>query len=516
MKRAFLLALALASLVAAPGLAADDPSPVVPPVAPPVPSPVPSPARADPPSDPPPNLVYVVADDLDVASMASLPELRPLLQDAGMTFTNAYVSLSLCCPSRSTMLRGQYAHNTGVFWNKGRFGGYDRFRDTGDEASTLATWLHDAGYETALMGKYLNGYPDRDEPRAIPPGWSTWVAPSGGDPYGEFKYRLNVDGRVEWRGGRDEDYLTDVLAEHAAAFIDRAAGESRPFFLYVAPFAPHAPETPAPRHAGLFLDAHAPRGPAFDEADVSDKPPWLRAAPPIDAAHIADADTRWRRRLQSMEGVVDLLRTLLTRLQADGVLDRTWIVFTSDNGFHFAEHRLHPGKNSAYDEDLRVPLIVRGPGVPAGATDDHLVVNTDYAPTFAALAGVTPPIAVDGRSLVPLLLQEGPTPWRTAFLMEHRAPMDAPFHRKVEEPDDPDAHNGFPPFVGVHTADRVYVEYQDGERELYELRTDPAELDNLANRTDAGTLAALHAWVEALRTCAGETCREAEDAAPDP
>lgn len=476
------------------------------------------PPAAPPPVPPRPNLVYVLADDLDLPTFAAIPELRPLLQDEGTTFSEAFVSLSLCCPSRASILRGQYAHNTGVFWNKGRDGGYARFVSTGDEASTLAVWLQAGGYDTALMGKYLNGYPDEDDPTAIPPGWTEWVSPARGNPYAQYGYTLNDNGRLVRHGKGPQDFLEDVLAARAADWIRAEAAARRPFFLYYASYAPHGPATPAPRHAERYADARYPRTPAFDEVDVTDKPPWIQARAALDTRERDAADTRWRTRLRSTRALVDTLTTLLGALREAGVLDHTWIVFTSDNGFHIGEHRQRAGKNTAYDTDLRVPLVIRGPGVHKGAVDPRMVVNIDHAPTLVALAGVAAPDWMDGRSLLPLL-SGAPVPWRTGFLLEHRGPgrADGP-PPEVPEPTDPAeegeaATGGVPVFTGVRTARHSYVEYAGGERELYDLISDPFQLDNLAARAGPEVLEPLRAQLAALRSCRGASCRTAEDGA---
>ncbi len=469
----------------------------------------------------PPNIVFILTDDLDLQSIDQIPELRPLLQDAGVTYTHDYVSLSLCCPSRATILRGQYAHNTGIYWNTGRNGGYPRFVSTGDEASTLGTWMRGAGYDTALFGKYLNGYPEKGQERKVPAGWADWIVPVAGNPYGEFGYTLNTLGRFRRYGRAARAYLTDVLSQRAVEYIHAETSRKSPFFLYLATYAPHSPETPAPRYASLYPNAQAPRSPAFNEEDVSDKPSWLRNAPPLDPKRIADADARYRRRLQAMRAVVDLVAAVVQELTADGALSSTYLVFTSDNGYHFGEHRMHVGKNTEYETDLRVPLIVRGPGLRAGTVNDDLVVNTDFAPTFTALAGTQPPVCSDGRDF---LHPAGPA--RQAFLIEHRGPAPEPGPAEdappsVLEPADPG--NGpneeggtarVPVYVGVHTRDHVYVEFQNGERELYDLQKDPDELDNLASTAAAGLVGCLHDWLESLRHCSGASCRAAEDTAP--
>ena len=362
-----------------------------------------------------PNIIFIITDDLDTASLSQLPRLQSLLADHGVTFANYFVSLALCCPSRASILRGQYAHNTQIFTNAPPGGGFATFRDLGHEESTIATWLRDAGYRTVLLGKYLNGYPMTTY---VPPGWDEWYAVAGGVNY--FNYTLNENGQLVRYGSDPEAYLTDVLSAKAAEFIRRTTPSAQPFFMYVAPYAPHQPATPAPRHAETFLGVTAPRTLSFNEQDVSDKPLWVRNTPLRTPVQIAQLDALYRKRLQAMLAVEDLVERLLETLRAVSQLENTYIVFTSDNGFHLGQHRLPAGKNSAYDEDIRVPLLVRGPGVPPGTAVDHLAVNIDLAPTFAALGGTAAPAFVDGRSLLALLRPDPPPleNWRKGFLLE--------------------------------------------------------------------------------------------------
>lgn len=480
-----------------------------------------------------PNIVFVLTDDLDLAMIQQLPTLRDTFASTGTTFSHHLVSLSLCCPSRSSILRGQYAHNTRVFGNKPPSGGYQVFHDSGDDTSTIATWLHDAGYRTALFGKYLNGYPGQEGDRYVPPGWDEWAVPSRGNAYAEFDYDLNENGQVVSYGHHNRDYLTSVLDKKATAFIT-AAGTT-PFFLYLATFAPHSPATPPPRYEDALPDLVAPTGPAFDEGDLSDKPSWLSGFLHLGPRQRAKIDSLYRKRVQSMLGVQDLVTDLVDTLTTTGQLDRTWIVFTSDNGFHMGEHRLTPGKNTAFDTDLRVPLMIRGPGVPAGRVIDALTANLDFAPTFAALAGVTPPDWVDGRSLLPLFTDAAP-PWRQALLLEHGGPDALDLEGEADgtglhEPPDgatpgetaPEATagkpgngtNGVPIFTGIRTARYTYVRYVTGEQELYDDVVDPNQLDNLGATADPALLARLRVWTDRLATCRGAACRET-DAAPPP
>ncbi len=482
-----------------------------------------------------PNIVFVVTDDLDVTSMQNLPRMKTLLADQGTTFSQFFVSDSLCCPSRASILCGQYNHNHHILSNGPPDGGYERFRDLGHEDETVAKWLQGAGYRTVMMGKYLNGYPAGVGSSWIPAGWDEWYVPVDGTPYVEFRYVLNENGRLVAYGDHPGDYMVDVLARKAATFIQASAASDRPFFMYIAPYAPHFPYTPAPRYADDVSEGTtAPRPPSFNESDVRDKPEWVNDLPPLTPSKIEDIDLSFQRRLQSMLAVQDLIAGVLGALEAAGKLNDTYLFFTSDNGYHFGEHRLMPGKETPYEEDIRVPLIVRGPGVPAGATLPHLVGNIDFAPTFLELAGQAEHDRLDGRSMVGLLRQNPPLPesWRGAYLLEHSErngvrPPEASrrYHlpRGILEPSDPQsflirpqaALRRIPSFKGLRLRDTVYVEYETGERELYDLHADPWELTNIASTADPALLAKLSSWLGVLRDCSGPGCRVADAAAPE-
>jgi N-acetylglucosamine-6-sulfatase len=481
-----------------------------------------------------PNFVFVLTDDLDSASLRFLPGLSAFTADQGVTFSQFFVSDSLCCPSRTSILCGQYNHNHHVVTNGPPHGGYVRFTELGHESSTIATWLHDAGYRTVLMGKYLNGYPAGVGPAWIPAGWDEWYVPVDGKPYDEFDYVMNENGRQVAYGDEPSDYMVDVLATKAVAFIRAAASNDQPFFMYVAPYAPHFPYTPPPRYADAFAGVTVPRSPAFNEADVSDKPRWVRDLPLLSPRRIADIDLTFQRRLQAMRAVQDLVVQIVDALEAAGKLGNTYVFFTSDNGYHFGEHRLMPGKQTPYEEDLRVPLVVRGPGVPPGVVRSHLVGNIDFAPTLLALAGRTERADLDGRSFVALLGNDPPPAehWRQAYLLEHTEEPTLRLRREgsrlyrippdLLEPPDPQEPlirphaylPGIPSFRGIRLLDSVYIEYDTGERELYDLRPDPAELSNRAGSTDAASLVTLSESLRVLRGCAGAGCRAADQTAP--
>jgi N-acetylglucosamine-6-sulfatase len=462
-----------------------------------------------------PNIIFILTDDLDAKSIDAMPKLKSLLVDRGITFSNFFVSYALCCPSRASILRGQYAHNTGVLGNRPPVGGFEKFHELGRESSIVATWLKAAGYRTGYFGKYLNGYPLNAASTYVPPGWDEWDSPITNSAYRMFNYRMNENGKIVTYGATPGDYITDVLARKAVDFIGRGGA---PFFIHLATYAPHGPATPAPRHAALFAGARAPRGPSFNEADVSDKPRWLQSRPQLTARQIARLDVLHRRRLQSLQAVDDLIATLIDTLRTTAELQRTYIFFSSDNGFHLGERRLPAGKNTAYEEDIRVPLIVIGPGLPAGRMVDHLAVNIDLAPTWAELAGAPAPAFVDGRSLVPLL-GESPPPldrWRQAFLIEHFSEQRRTDDIDPEPPDDPSeppqfAARAVPTLAAVRTRTYVYIEYATGDREFYDVQRDPFELQNVAGTASRSLLEELAARLAALRRCAGAACRTLED-----
>ena len=456
----------------------------------------------------PPNVVLILTDDLDVASVAAMPNVRRLIANQGLTFSNFFATTPLCCPSRASILRGQYAHNHGVLRNTGdEDAGFAAFHDQNREDSTLATWLQAAGYRTALFGKYLNGYTNPTVGRGyVPPGWDEWGAGIDHRAYEGFGYQLNENGRVVDYGRGANDYMTDVLAGQATSFVEAAATAGGPFFLYFAPYAPHAPSTPAPRHEGEFADAQVRRGPAFNEPDVRDKPRWVRSSPPLSDKQIARLDADQRQRLRSLQAVDEAVADLVRTLAASGELERTVILFTSDNGVFLGEHRQPHGKNAPYDPAIHVPLIVRGPGIAPGQSTAALALNIDLAPTIADLAGIAPADFVDGRSLAPLLQGETEGSGRQAFLAEGFGGSDKENGKGGGTPT--------PPFAALRTADLLYIEYETGERELYDLRRDPDQLKNLAKDTDRATFSDLSARLTDLRRCAAADCRQAEDGAP--
>ena len=435
------------------------------------------------------NVVVVMTDDQALDTMGAMPLTRRLIGERGTSFDHAFVSFPLCCPSRATFLTGQYAHNHGVRDNAGPRGGYQRL----DRDHTLPVWLSNAGYRTAFVGKFLNGYGAGKAVREVPPGWSEWYGLPAANKQRAFDFDLNENGEVVHYGGepgRPDPYKTNVLADKAVGFVRRAAASRRPFFLWVATNGPHRdtslPEDaarnpePAPRDRGRFDRWQAPRRAGVNEGDVSDKPRDIRRRPRLDRAARQRLDREYVSQLESLASIDRLVGRLVRLVRAAGELDRTLLVFTSDNGFLRGQHRLE-GKSRPYEESIRVPLLVRGPGFADGAHDRRLVVNVDLAATILDAAGTSADTTLDGRSLRPGADRRRP---RHEVLLEV-------FERKHA-------------FTGLRTRHYTYIEYEGGARELYDLRRDPQQLDNLAGRPDlAGLRARLARRLAGLRNCVG-------------
>lgn len=453
--------------------------------------------EAPPPADKP-NILFILTDDLDARSTSRMPALQEQLAARGTTFDQAFATAPQCCPSRASFLTGKYPHNHTVYDNDETLGGARKFRSSGEDESTIATWLDAQGYETILMGKYLNGY----DGTYIPPGWDEWR----GQMESNNNHLYNEDGQLVYYDP-DTYHDTDMFSDWAVSYIENGAGKNRPFFMYLSVNAPHHPAIPAERHKDEFSTVELPQPPSFDEEDVSDKPQRVRNLPTLTDAEIQDMTRSYRDRLRSMLSVDDMIGRLVAELHESGELDETYIVFTSDHGYHMGQHRLRPGKARAYEEDIRIPLYVRGPGVPEGRTLEHKVLNLDFAPTFAELGRAPVPTSVDGRSFVPLL--HGSTPaadaWRESFMVEF-------YRQSATSPLNSDA------FSALRTSDYTYVEHANGDRELYDLEVDPYQLLSLHDSSEHRSLmAALHVRLEALKACSGQvSCKVAEGGEPIP
>ncbi len=467
-----------------------------------------------------PNVLFIRTDDQAFRDMdATLPNgeyvmknVRSLIANKGVTFSNSFVSFALCCPSRATSITGQYAHNTKILSNYSPHGGYRKLDDT----NTLPVWLQQAGYYTLHIGKYMNGY-ELTGPgwtTYVPPGWSKWFTLILDD-YLYYNYSVNEDGQIIWFGNTASDYQTDVLTRKAQGYLIQQPYGDRPFFMLLDYMAPHvqsvgtAEVIPALRHIGVMGTTPLPTPPSFNEADVSDKPQRIRNFPLMSSTVINTIALKSRARLESLLAVDEGVGKIISTLQQTGQYDNTIIVFTSDNGFQFGEHRISFDKQYPY-ESTQVPLYMSGPGIPAGVTVPKYVTNVDYASTILDIADARGGIEQEGRSLLSLI-QNPSRAWRRDFLIEN--PINQSYSGlRVQYPDG---------------REYLYVEYDypapgapmgNGivdERELYNLTPDecnaagdPYHLQSQHNNSCySSRIVQFHNRLAELKTCVGASCR---------
>lgn len=467
---------------------------------------------------PPQNIVLILVDDADtkVLEHAACSRIRDeLLVEGESAFATRYLNTQpVCSPSRASILRGMYPQNTGV---DGNSQAYTKFKANGGESSNIAQWLKVAPtpYRTGMIGKYINGYQptDHGKPNA---GFDYWFG-VGKQAYDSYNYHAWDDfkpggaGIVQYGDNPSTDYLTDVLKLKALEFLDDTA-TTEPFFLMINPMAPHSPSNPHPDYEGDYDTETYPRNTnlSFNEADVSDKPYYVSMLPLLDQGQIDRIDLRFQARLECMESVADLVVAVVGKLEDMGVLDDTYVFFTSDHGFHMGEHRLGQetfqddaeggpspgGKNSMYEEDIRVPLWVRHPSISV-ETVEQLLGNVDLAPTFRDIAGLSPtPGYVDGRSFLPLLAGQS-VPWRTQYLISRGQTKDYAGIRHADE--------WVFGELDVPALDEIRGEYYVGLDDP--VSGDPFELDNRYPNLSQQRLGALRDLVDDYRHCAGSTCR---------
>lgn len=472
-----------------------------------------------------PNVIVVMTDDQRLSDMEAMPLTNRLVGQAGTTFDNAIATYPLCCPSRSTFLSGQYEHNHGVLGNHYPEGGYAKF----DFSNALGVWLQAAGYKTAHVGKQLNEYGSALQPdqAAVPPGYDDWFATRDPTTYSMYNYVVQDNALRRPFGELPSDYQTDVLVERALQNIRNWAPDDAPFFMHFAPSAPHwelydseAGPRPAPRHEGAFADHEFHKAPSFNEQDISDKPSVIHHYAEIDSELEATIANDHRTRLASLLAIDEGVERIVGELEAAGELENTVIFFTSDNGYLHGEHRFPSEKVVPYEESIRVPLMVRGPGFPAGARRRQLIGNIDLAPTIVELAGAAATRKMDGESLLPFAKTPGHRQKRSLVLEAdfHKVPLTfAPFvpeyHRET---------NVF--YDAIRTNRYKYVHWfrdvnalEANEEELYDLHADPFEMNSLhESKRHAALMKALKQELKTFKSCKGQACQSSYVAPPPP
>lgn len=555
-----------------------------------------------------PNFVVIQTDDQTYAHLYEemrdifgrrarvMPNTLDLIGAQGLSFERYYATYPLCCPSRVTLLTGQYSHSNEVIGNVPPFGGWPGFRRSGAFHRNLAVWLQAAGYKTIHIGKFLNQYGTDEQPESeVPPGWEVWMSDATDNSTRHFYgYMSNINGTVYGPFGKVQygqfaavdppgclygpannplcNHKTDWITRHGVDQIQRSAREGRPFYLqldYNAPHGDHQPPIgpePTVRNYGRAEGTPIRRTPAFNEADISDKPSFIRDhATPLNGREMRRIRIENRKSMEALRDVDDGVRRIIGALHHSGQLYKTYVFFLSDNGFFRGEHRLDRAKFLPYEPAVHVPLLVRGPGIPKKAVSRELVGNIDLAPTIAELAGAKPNVAFDGRSLVPFL-RDPDLRTRRPILLESFAKAtdveDAPGSGDSDTGDEPEAQAasaasaggggttsaGGPTtssapdgvfvgpvrpgrrgqavssiaapienYAGVLIDRYKYVEYETGDIELYDLKRDPHELENKAGFPNYKYVQRfLERQLRRLVNCRGQDCRFTTGIVPVP
>jgi arylsulfatase A-like enzyme len=517
-----------------------------------------------------PNFVVIQTDDQTLDSLYAavnlgggpfqvMPNTLALIADKGVTLNRYYVPYPLCCPSRVSLLTGRYAHNHNVRGNVQPNGGYLGFSARGAFTHNLATWLQGAGYRTIHIGKFLNGYGDEpyDNGTAVPPGWDAWhtVLKADTDHY-FYGYRLNNNGVIEgpfgdsgsWDtreyGERDDFgcpaaplnglpcfYETDVLSRIAYEEMTGTSPE-RPFYLQLDYTAPHgdfrrpAGPEPAIRHYNSFAGARLPHtlSQGVNEGNVGDKPQFIREAPFLSPTELHTYRVYYEKSLESLRAVDEGVKVVVDTLGGLGRLRNTYIIFTSDNGFFFGEHRIIGGKFLAYEPSTHLPFLMRGPGIKPGTSTGELAANIDIAPTILELAGAKATKSIDGRSLVPYITDTTLRSRRPILFesfvetndveangAEPSKPARASARLRRVGGDEASASITAPPkdYEGIRLGPYKYIAWPDGQKELYDITKDPYELNNIVRDPNYAPIRNfLHTQLRILEDCVGRTCQE--------
>jgi N-acetylglucosamine-6-sulfatase len=467
-----------------------------------------------------PNVVVVMTDDQRFDDMPALPKTRRLIGEAGVTFTRSFASYPVCCPARATFFTGQYAHNHDVRCLYPKCGGgYGKL----NQREYLPVWLERAGYATAHVGKFLNGY-GSERPPDKPNGWTEWFGLVDPWTYRMWGYQLFENGDRRTYGSLMREvpryYQTDVLTSKATQFIRRRAGGDAPFFLSVAYLAPHHESgktqgrtgklvRPAPRDRGRYAHRALPKPPSYNE-DISDKPRWVGRNRAINSRREAAILSRMRERWASLPAVDRGVEDIINALRDTGELDNTYVIFTSDHGYMQGEHRIPQGKMVPYDPSTQVPLLIRGPGIPRGRSTKALVGDVDLAPTILDATPARPSRPLDGRSILPFARNTRLRSLRP--LLHTTAGQGAKGRTNTREGGTRGTQPRVPAWSAVRTTRWLYVEYRSGQREIYDLRRDHWQLNNVIDDPRSGARIrknTLRRLLSDLERCRGRSCDEA-------
>ena len=492
------------------------------------------------------NVIFILTDDQAAGEISVMPNLQALIGAQGVTFNRALISYPLCCPSRASLLSGRYMHNHGVRGNHEPNGGWQRFRPL--ESRSYPVWTEEAGYYNVHIGKYMNGYasgPPR--PLPVPTGWDEWYGKISEDNL-YFNYTtIEQDGtgdtpELAFYGDQPSDYQTDVFGRKAIEFIDGLEAGETPFLMNLWFNAPHAPFDAAPRHRFSLNTARVPKPRGFNEKNISDKPKWLRKQikKRLKKAKRKAITAETRRRYEQLLSVDEAIAALVSKLAAAGLLDETYIIFASDNGFFRGEHRLTGGKFLPYEPATRVPLMIRGPGIPAGGVSEELVSNLDLTQTIREIATGSSDSSLDGRSLLPYahdpalrstrpILLEGDTGPGAGAQVEPELASAAVARARLagkrgvgdldQEPMAGTARtkNSAPAYKAIRTHRYLYVLYGNGQKELYDMRRDPGQLRSKhRDRRYRQVRRWLRTHLFSLAACSGAICRHEVGPEPKP
>ncbi|PYI07393.1 arylsulfatase [Aspergillus sclerotiicarbonarius CBS 121057] len=478
-----------------------------------------------------PNFLFILTDDQDLRmnSPAYMSLTQAKIKEKGTEFQNHFVTTSLCCPSRVSLWTGRQAHNTNVTDVKPPYGGYPKFVAQGFNENFLPVWLQSAGYNTFYTGKLFNAHSlwTYNAPFVNGFNGSDFLLDPYTYSYWNSTYQRNHEPPRSYKG----QYTTDVMQEKALGFLEDALDSDSPFFLTVAPIAPHTnidvegvgeggpkmtEPLPAPRHAHLFADAKVPRTPNFNPLKDSGAG-WVATLELQNQTVIDYQDHLYRQRLRALQAVDEMVDALIARLERSGQIDNTYIIYSADNGYHIGHHRLPPGKTTGYEEDIRVPFYIRGPGIPEGRSVDHVTTHIDIAPTLFELAGVPLREDFDGTPM-PVSTKKS-----ESILHEH-VTVEFWGHSVLEGEYGSIGYGGafFIPNNTYKSARILSEEYNlyysvwcDGDHELYDLSTDPYQMNNIYYQLDGAQFLGrplshvvdrVDALLLVLKSCKGNTC----------